>query len=221
MSTGRDDGTALMQLAPRHGRFLAAFGVGTLVTLAAWVQEVAPLNCLISGVNAFFILYLGLMFRLVHVSGPAELREHAAQSDEGVALILFLAVLAVITSVTAIFLVLNAETSSVSTRIAALISLPLGWTTVHVLAAFHYAHLHYRGTLNGPNPGMVFPGKGEPDARDFLYASFTIGMTAQVSDVVVESRPMRHAVLVHAVASFFYNTCILALAVNAAVTAGL
>ena len=70
------------------------------------------------------------------------------------------------------------------------------------------------------HPGMVFPGKGEPDAWDFLYASFTIGMTAQVSDVVLETRALRQAVLVHAVASFFYNTCILALAVNAAVTAG-
>jgi uncharacterized membrane protein len=68
---------------------------------------------------------------------------------------------------------------------------------------------------------MVFPGKGAPDTWDFLYASFTIGMTAQVSDVVIETRPMRQAVLVHGVASFFYNTCILALAVNAAVTAAL
>ena len=51
-------------------------------------------------------------------------------------------------------------------------------------------------------------------------ADVNIGMTAQVSDVVLETRSLRQAVLVHGVASFFYNTCILALAVNAAVTAG-
>jgi uncharacterized membrane protein len=45
-------------------------------------------------------------------------------------------------------------------------------------------------------------------------------MTAQVSDIEVATREMRRAVLVHGVASFFYNTGILALAVNAAVTAG-
>ena len=67
---------------------------------------------------------------------------------------------------------------------------------------------------------MIFSGRGEPDAWDFLYASFTIGMTAQVSDIQVQTRALRRAVLVHGVASFFYNTCILALAVNAAVSAG-
>ena len=45
-------------------------------------------------------------------------------------------------------------------------------------------------------------------------------MTAQVSDVQVETRAMRMAVLVHGIASFFFNTGILALAVNAAVLAG-
>jgi uncharacterized membrane protein len=45
-------------------------------------------------------------------------------------------------------------------------------------------------------------------------------MTAQVSDVEFATRPLRRAVLVPGVASFFYSTSILALAVNAAVTAG-
>ena len=42
-------------------------------------------------------------------------------------------------------------------------------------------------------------------------------MTAQVSDVVVERPGLRRLVLAHGVVSFFYNTVILALAVNAAV----
>ena len=206
----------MARVAPRHGRFLVAFGIGVLVTLVAWVQAVPLVHSLLSGVNAFFLLYLGLMAALVRRATAAELRRHAAEDDEGVALILVLALVAVVASVAAIFAVVNADGSSLHARAVALISLPLGWATLHVLAAFHYAHLHYRGG----HPGMVFPGKGEPDAWDFLYASFTIGMTAQVSDVVLETRALRQAVLVHAVASFFYNTCILALAVNAAVTAG-
>ena len=43
-------------------------------------------------------------------------------------------------------------------------------------------------------------------------------MTAQVSDVVVTGTGMRRVVTVHAVASFFTNTVILALTVNAAMT---
>ena len=64
---------------------------------------------------------------------------------------------------------------------------------------------------------MGFPGKADPDAWDFLYASFTIGMTAQVSDVEVDHTARCAArCCCMAVASFFYNTGILALAVNAA-----
>ena len=42
-------------------------------------------------------------------------------------------------------------------------------------------------------------------------------MTAQVSDVAVRSSVLRRTVLAHGVASFFYNTVILALSINAAV----
>ena len=205
-----------MRVAPRHGRFLVAFGLGLAGGLLASALSVLPVLALLIGADAFFLIYLLLTARILGSILPNDLRRHAEADDEGVALILLLAALAVLVSVTAIFLVLNAETSSLATRLTALVSLPLGWATIHVLAAFHYAHLHYRGD----EAGMVFPGKGDPDAWDFLYASFTIGMTAQVSDVAVTTPPLRRAVLVHGVASFFYNTGILALAVNAAVTAG-
>jgi uncharacterized membrane protein len=210
----------MVRFAPRHSRFLAAFGVGVCVALATFLLGLPAVYVVLSGGNTFFLLYLILMARLIRASGPAELRAHAEQADEGVALILLLAVLAISVSIAAIFLVLNAAESGQSARLIALISIPLGWTTVHVLAAMHYAHLYYHGA----HGGMTFPGAGAgkngPDAMDFVYASFVIGMTAQVSDVTVDSRQMRHVVLVHSVVSFFYNTCILALAINAAVTAG-
>lgn len=205
-----------MRFAPRHGRFLIAFALGVAAGIAAWALSVAPDFALLTAADVFFLIYLTLTARIVGSTGPEELRRHAEEDDEGVALILLLAALAVAVSVTAIFLVLNASASSFAARSLALVSLPLGWATIHTLAAFHYAHLHYRSE----GPGLRFPGKGDPDVWDFLYASFTIGMTAQVSDVEVATRPLRRAVLVHGVASFFYNTCILALAVNAALTAG-
>lgn len=204
-----------MRLDTRHSRFLAAFSFGIAFGLAGWVQDYAPVLCALAGVNAFFLAFLGLMGAFVRWNGPEDLRRHASAADEGVALILALALLAIATSITTIILVLNWPAASGFARIAALSSLPLGWATVHVLAAFHYAHLHYRGG------GLVFPGKGAPGPWDFLYVGFTIGMTAQVSDVVAETRTMRQAILVHGVTSFFYNTGILALAINAAVTSGL
>ena len=207
-----------MSLVRRHGRFLAAFALGLVAGTVAWALSFAPVIALLAAADAFFLIYLLLTARIVGSTSADDLRRHAEEDDEGVTLILLLAGLAVLVSVTAIFLVLNADASSLAARLAALVSLPLGWATVHTLVAFHYAYLHYRAKEQGE--GFRFPGKGDPDAWDFLYASFTIGMTAQVSDVEVTTRPLRRAVLVHGVASFFYNTGILALAVNAAVTAG-
>lgn len=207
-----------MGLLRRHARFLISFGLGICAGLGAWWLSFAPVLALLTAADTLFLIYLALTARIVGTTGPEDLRHNAEAEDEGVALILLLAALAVGVSVGAIFLVLNGEESSLAARLAALISLPLGWATIHTLTAFHYARLHYR--TNEKGRGFAFPGKDEPDAWDFLYASFTIGMTAQVSDVEVETREMRRAVLVHGVASFFYNTCILALAVNAAVTAG-
>jgi uncharacterized membrane protein len=205
-----------MRFAPRHGRFLITFAVGMAAGLACWALGVDLVFSLLIGVDVFFLAYLAVMGRLTRIADAQELRRHAEDNDEGVALILLLALIAVLASVTAIFLVLNAEESSLLARSSALVSLPLGWASLHVMAAFHYAHLHYRGK----EPGMIFPGKGDPDALDFLYSSFTIGMTAQISDVQLASQSLRRAVLVHGVASFFYSTGILALAVNAAVSAG-
>jgi uncharacterized membrane protein len=207
-----------MSLVRRHGRFLVSFGLGLCAGLAAWGLSVTPVLALLAAANTLFLIYLVLTARIVGNTGPEDLRRHAEAEDEGVALILLLAALAVGVSVGAIFLVVNGDESGLGARLVALVSVPLGWATIHTLVAFHYARLHYREDPHGK--GFSFPGKGDPDAWDFLYASFTIGMTAQVSDIEVTTHPLRRAVLVHGVASFFYNTCILALAVNAAVTAG-
>ena len=51
---------------------------------------------------------------------------------------------------------------------------------------------------------------------DFFYYSLVIGMTSQVSDVQTLSARMRRTTLAHSVISFFFNTVILALAVNIA-----
>ena len=57
-----------------------------------------------------------------------------------------------------------------------------------------------------------------PDALSFLYFSFVVAMTAQVSDVTVTSNAMRRLVLLHGIVSFFFNTVIIAVAVNIVVS---
>src|SRR5262249_590036 len=105
--------------------------------------------------------------------------------------------------------------------VLAILSVLLGWFTLHTVVAFRYAHLYYsRGLATEGDPrdagGLEFPGNPQPDIWDFLNYSFVIGMTAQVSDVEVSSAVIRRTTLMHGVTSFFFNTVILALAVNIA-----
>jgi uncharacterized membrane protein len=97
------------------------------------------------------------------------------------------------------------------------------------MLAFHYAYEYYGTDATSPKEadgrrrhvgGLDFPGKEAPDALSFLYFSFVIGMTAQVSDVEVTSNAMRKLVLLHGILAFFFNTVILAAAVNVVVALG-
>ena len=63
------------------------------------------------------------------------------------------------------------------------------------------------------------PDDEDPDYWDFVYFSFVVGMTCQVSDVAVASQPIRRTVIAHGVVSFFFNTALLALTVNIAASA--
>jgi len=54
---------------------------------------------------------------------------------------------------------------------------------------------------------------------DFLYFSFVIGMTSQVSDMCVTSKSLRRTVTAHGLLSFIFNVTLLALAINLAASA--
>lgn len=102
------------------------------------------------------------------------------------------------------------------------VTVAASWFLVHTLLAVHYTHLYFSIRADDTNAqyakGLAFPAEKEPDFLDFAYFSFVIGMTFQVSDVQVTSRPMRRLVLVHSLLSFVYNTVILAFSINLATT---
>lgn len=203
----------------RHANFFLALVVGAALLALGVTLKWSVELCALVGAVGFFVSYLALMLRRAAQATPTDLRRHAATEDEGLPLILLLAIMAVGISLTAIALVLNVPGgSSLALRLFALAAVPLGWAMMHILLGFHYAHLFYRPEQGRQKGGLAFPGTETPDAWDFLYFSFGIAMTAQVSDVVITLPAMRRMVTLHAIASFFYNTVILALAVNAAVT---
>ncbi len=206
-----------------HDRFYLSALVGTLVWMAAGALP-PPIRLLLAG-DAFFAVYVALMAVLATRSTAGELRRRAVYEDEGIFLIVVIALSAIALSIGSIFTSLGeGGAPSHLGLILAIISVPLGWLTLHTILAFHYAFLYYASKPAGDSRedagGLQFPETAEPTGWDFLYYSFVIGMTAQVSDVQIATTAMRRLTLAHSVVSFFYNTVILALAVNVAASQG-
>ena len=200
-----------------HHRFYA----GALAAAAAYVAtggESTPLRAL-AAADAFFFTYLVLLAVFASRATPESTMRHARIEDEGVSLIAVLTLAAVAVSLTAIVMVIGSgEATTGLALFIAVLSVPLGWATVHGSLALHYARLYYAEEDDGgPRKGLTFPCDEDPDVWDFLYFSFVLGMTAQTSDVAIDGRRMRRSVLAHSVISYFYNAVIIALAVNAAV----
>ena len=152
---------------------------------------------------------------------PGSMRRYARQEDEGRLVILSLITAAACVSLFAIGFILHDKGSSSSLLVLHLtlsvVTIIGSWLLVHTIFALHYARTYYQDdkTLSECKAeGLDFPGDDEPDYWDFLYFSFVIGMTSQVSDVNVMSRTMRRLSLLHGVLSFFFNTTILAMTIN-------
>lgn len=98
---------------------------------------------------------------------------------------------------------------------AVLGTLVMSWIFSNVVYALHYAHLYYLPAEDGEDSkGLKFPDCDVPDYSDFLYFSFTLGMTFQTSDVDITSRRIRKIVLGQSLAGFVFNLGVLALTIS-------
>jgi len=206
----------------RHLPFFVALLAGLVsCLLALWVS---PLVTAVVVPNVFFAVFLAFTFRDLRKMTAAYLRKNAAATDEPVWIIFLVTLCAVVASFGSLFIVLNAAQQPGRLELLfALTAIPLGWLTVQVMAAIHYAHMFWQPDRDDSRrhaSGLEFPGTRQPDGWDFAYFSFVIGMTAQTSDVQITSQPMRRANMLHAIVSFFFNTVLVAAAVNAAVSIG-
>ncbi|CAN7423020.1 DUF1345 domain-containing protein [Pararhizobium sp. LjRoot235] len=204
----------------RHAPFYTG-GICAVIT-AVFCLFVAPKFAIGLSAVVFFSAYLALIARRLPKLTGAYLKRHAAGSDEPAAVIFVVTLLAVGVSIVSLFQALNSGgTETVIELILAFAPVVLGWLTIHTMAAMHYAHRFWSPEMDG-NEGdghsLDFPGTAEPGGYDFLYFAFVIGMTAQTSDIAVTSTAMRKINLGHAVVSFFFNTVLVAAAVNAAVS---
>jgi uncharacterized membrane protein len=169
--------------------------------------------------DIFIAAYLTLVYTMVLRSGLAHIKRNAVQQDDGRFLILLVTALGAFASIAAIVFELGATQHSAPELTLATVTIALSWVTVHTTFALHYAHEFYRGAKPG---GLQFPsGDQHTDADywDFVYFSFVIGMTAQVSDVGITDKTIRRTATAHGIVSFVFNTALIALMVNIAASA--
>ena len=210
-----------LRLMHARPRLLISIAIGIAVTLALSLSEWRTSTRIILGWDAGVALYLLLTCILMARSTIADIREHAAQDDEGRVALLVLTVLAALASLGVIVAELGIGEGGkrTGTQLAlATVTIFLSWTFIHTIFALNYAHDYY-GEHGAKRSGLKFPDDADPDYWDFVYFSFVVGMTCQVSDVAVASQPIRRTVIAHGVVSFFFNTALLALTVNIAASA--
>ena len=174
---------------------------------------------LLIGWDIFATFYLVLAYIMMFRCGIAHIRRRAVLQDDGRFLILLVTALGAFASIAAIVFELGASHRGAPELTLATVTIALSWAAVHTIFALHYAHDYYRGAKSG---GLQFPSGDEHDHADywdFVYFSFVIGMTAQVSDVGITDKTIRRTATAHGIISFVFNTALVALMVNIAASA--
>lgn len=195
-----------------HGLRIAACAVaGVLAGLLAGLALPAKIATAI-GWDVAAIAYSARVLATLLPVPAEEISGWSAQEDEGRWAITLILAAAVAASVFAIFDMVSSKSSGAVLALAA-VTILSSWTLLHTAFAAHYAH---RCFSRGPRqPGLGFPGE-KPRFADFLYYSYTIGMTFQTSDVDTRTSEMRTLTLVHGIFSFVFNTVIIAISVGLA-----
>ena len=212
----------LVRVIRGRPRLFIALAVGAAVA-ATLSSDLRLAPRLLAGWDVFIALYLVLTGEMMVRARVSAIQGHAAIADEGRIGILVLTSAAALASFGAIIAELGTSAGPGSTRqprqlILAILTIFLSWTFTHTIFALHYAHEYHRQKGEGAGC-LVFPGGEPPDYWDFVYFSFVIGMTSQVSDVAIADKWMRRTATAHGVLSFVFNAAILALTVNIAASA--
>ena len=208
----------IIRIMRARPRLFVCAAIG-LLAIALMPRDWKLASRLLLGWDVGIALYLAALYHIVARANVARIRRVAALQDEGRVVMLILTIAAALASLAAIFIELGTGAHGAGREpihlVLATVTLVLSWAFIHSIFALHYAHDFYserslhRGCLD-------FPGETEPDYWDFVYFSFVIGMTSQVSDVQVTSQAIRRTVTAHGILSFVFNAALLALTVNIA-----
>lgn len=177
-----------------------------------------------AGVTVFLVV---TVVKLARTRSVDQIRARAAALDDAGAAVLPLSLLAAAASVA----IVVGEAATAPARDAGvtaglvLSTVALSWCFIHLIFAQHYAHEFYApteqapgGKRRGDRRGLIFPGDEDPDYWDFIHFALIIGVASQTADIQIADRNLRRIASLHSATAFVFNTVILALGVNFAVS---
>lgn len=213
-----------MTIWRRYPNFVGFIVVMLATTVAFW-SILSHARALLLGFDAGAVVFLALLVHRFRDSQPLSMRRRAAanEPDQGTMTLLSFIILAVVLTAVGVELLGSAGHDGIGVALAA-ITLSLAWLFANSLFTLHYAHLYYLKSGHGGDlGGLQFPTEdnashpradNSPDYWDFSYFAFVIGMTFQVSDVVITSKRLRRLALFHAMLAFVFNIGVVALSVS-------
>jgi uncharacterized membrane protein len=200
-------------------RFYVALAAGVVAALLS-PGALGAMERTVIGWDIGIALYLILVFSMAARATPESMHQRAALEDQARWVFLTLMAAAAFFSMFALLGILHQVKDArglLAAELAAVAgaTIVMSWVFAHTAFAVHYAHDFYSDLAGKQPAGLLFPGLSrEPDYWDFLYFSFVVGMTCQVSDVQIATQPWRRLVLAHGMMSFLFNTVVLALSIN-------
>jgi uncharacterized membrane protein len=204
----------------RHTPLMLGVAGGAAVYLALnfITNPFEPLTRALIAWNAGVLVNLIAIYIQTRGVTVATMAAHAEATDDGRYFVLWGSLLAVVASIAAIILELQAPGPLKNLNVGfVFFTVALSWLFVHATFAKHYAHEYFGPTGHGDiRKGLLFPGEGDPDFADFFHFALVIGVANQTADIQIAAKPIRRIVTLHGVVAFVFNTVILALTINLA-----
>ncbi|WBO22350.1 DUF1345 domain-containing protein [Sphingomonas abietis] len=166
-------------------------------------------------------VFLASVWPLLQTPHAKEMRVQASRNDANRAVLLGVTGAVMLVILIAVGSELVEKGSPKALAVVLIVAtLILSWLFSNMIYALHYAHMFYvQSDTDGDGQkedsrGLDFPNTQEPNYWDFVYFSFTLGMTFQTSDVDTTTTRVRIVAIFHCLAGFIFNLGILAFTIN-------
>ncbi len=202
-------------------KYVASLFFALLVFSISFYQNFEWALSFVLSWNIFGISYLIFNLILFSKSDAKQIQKQCAKEDVSSWILFAFVVSACLIGLLSVLSFINNTNSwqsgSIIGSILCILAVGFSWLMVHLAFAVRYAHLYYGDNnkqFSKHAKGLIFPEDELPDYFDFTYFSIVIGMTFQVSDVVITSKGVRRLVLIHSIIAFIFNTVIIAMTVS-------